>query len=69
MKNLRDSWGVYGAGVVVAWVIVLLLFRSVKGPGEFHTILPVFGGFVIGWSSATIKHFLIMRHQRGAGRV
>ncbi len=64
------TWRTYttysiGCGIVwaVLWVVVAL-----TGSSHSHAILLVFGGWVIGWTSATIARAVYPPPARGPGR-
>jgi threonine/homoserine/homoserine lactone efflux protein len=54
MRLRRHTYAAYAIGCAVVWAIVLLLVAIVDSRHTFHTVLTVFGGWVIGWTSATI---------------
>jgi hypothetical protein len=48
----------YSIGVGIVWAVILVMV-SVFGPAEKRqTIFVVFGGFAIGWVSATIARYV-----------
>lgn len=53
----RNFW-IYSAGLAVSWAIVFILVSSTRGGGGVHALLPVFGGFCIGWISTTIARYV-----------
>jgi hypothetical protein len=60
---MRRSYTTYSLGVAVVWAIVLavgaILDRHAKfSATTFDVLLLVFGGFAIGWVSATIARFV-----------
>ena len=54
MNALTRSYTTYSVAVGIVWALLLLLAPADKR----HTILLVFGGFVIGWLSATIARYV-----------
>ncbi len=57
MKKYRNYW-TYSTGCFVVWGIILAIV-AVQGKGDkTHTILLVFGGWVIAWVSGTIAGFV-----------
>ncbi len=57
MLRKRNYW-TYSAGLAIAWGVVLLLTRMIRGSEGEQTILLVFGGFCIGWVSTTIARYV-----------
>jgi hypothetical protein len=47
------SYTVYSIGCGVVWAVILII-AAAKGSSSLHNLLMVFGGFAIGWLSATI---------------
>lgn len=58
MKKYRRSYAVYSIGCAIVWVILLSILTASESTQRMHQILAVFGGFVIGWTSATIARFV-----------
>jgi hypothetical protein len=61
--GMRRSYTAYSFGVAVVWAIVLALGAIVDRHAKFSAttfdvLLLVFGGFAIGWVSATIARFV-----------
>jgi hypothetical protein len=52
-KNLR-TYTAYSVGCAVVWAVILAVVWAEAGEIKRHTIALVFGGWVIGWLSATI---------------
>ena len=53
------------------WAVILLLASLFASASKLHTILVVFGGFAIGWLSATIARYVYpppKKYQRDAGQ-
>ena len=57
MLRRRNYWS-YSAGCAIAWAVVLLLMRMIRGSEGLQTSLLVFGGFCIGWVSTTIARYV-----------
>lgn len=57
MHRYRSYW-VYSVGLLLAWAVVLLLTSRLRGGSVTHRVLPVFGGFCIGWVSTTIARYV-----------
>lgn len=54
MKARRGGYTSYAIGVGIVWAVILVLM-SLFGPADKRPdIFKVFGGFAIGWVSATI---------------
>ncbi|MGH9291960.1 MAG: hypothetical protein ACRDZ6_04160 [Acidimicrobiales bacterium] len=52
MRDRPGSYATYGIGCAIVWAVILL---AAKGKADkLRTIWPVFGGWWIGWTSATI---------------
>jgi membrane-associated phospholipid phosphatase len=54
------------------WAVILILTSLLASPSKAHTIFVVFGGFAIGWLSATIARYVYpppKRQRRGADEV
>ena len=58
VKRYRRSYTVYSIGCAVVWIIVLSILATTESPQRMNEVLSVFGGFVIGWTSATIARFV-----------
>lgn len=67
MRRFHTYW-FYSVGVAAAWALLLLLTSIIGGDAELKRILPVFGGFCIGWLSATIARFAYPPPRRWTGR-
>jgi hypothetical protein len=57
MLRFRNYW-TYSIGLVIAWAIVLILARMIRGSESMPTYLLVFFGFCIGWVSTTIARYV-----------
>lgn len=57
MHRYRNYW-VYSVGLLLAWAVALLLTSRLRGGSTMHSVLPVFGGFCIGWVSTTIARYV-----------
>jgi membrane-associated phospholipid phosphatase len=57
--NIRTrSYTTYSIAVGIVWAVILVVTSVAASAAKFHTILVVFGGFVIGWLSATIARYV-----------
>jgi len=68
--RLRTYWA-YSIGCAVVWAVLLLVVAAKGTTANVHTYLLVFGGFAIGWTSATIARYVNpppkVRAARGGG--
>ena len=58
MHARTGTYTLYSIAVGIVWAGLRLLASQLASPSKFHTILVVFGGFVIGWLSATIARYV-----------
>ena len=56
--HIGRSYTAYSVGVAVAWAVALALASVLAPTAKRNNILLVFGGFVIGWLSATIARYV-----------
>lgn len=54
----RRSYWTYSGGLLVAWAVVSAAIGALRGSEGVRSVLPVFGGFVIGWISTTIARYV-----------
>lgn len=54
MRDLRHSYTVYSIGCGIVWATVLAVLSALDEREKLRRILPVFGGWWLGWTSATI---------------
>jgi hypothetical protein len=57
MTKYRNYW-VYSIGCFVVWGVILAVMALQGKSGKTHTVLLVFGGWVIAWVSGTIARFV-----------
>jgi hypothetical protein len=57
MKKTGNYWA-YSIACFVVWGVILAVVASQGKSGKTHTILLVFGGWVIAWVSGTIARFV-----------
>jgi hypothetical protein len=57
MTKSRNYW-VYSIACFVVWGVLLAVVASQGKSGRTHTVLLVFGGWVIAWVSGTIARFV-----------
>ena len=65
MSKSYKSWMVYSAGIFIVWAVVLFVRWRLKGTPDLWDLLLVFGGFFMGWLSATIKFILVSKGKYG----
>lgn len=68
--NLK-GYTAYSIGCAVVWAAVLAVVSTEAKADKFHRILLVFGGWVIGWVSATIARYVYpppKSHRRRTGK-
>jgi hypothetical protein len=58
MDDRMRSYTTYSIAVGLVWVILLVLASAFASASKRHDIFVVFGGFVIGWVSATIARYV-----------
>jgi hypothetical protein len=58
MRARMRTYTAYSIGVGIVWAILLVLASVFASPSKRHAIFVVFGGFVIGWLSATIARYV-----------
>jgi|HubBroStandDraft_1064217.scaffolds.fasta_scaffold398031_2 hypothetical protein len=54
MRFSLRSYAAYSVLCFVVWAVLLAVVESVDKGGTRHTVLLVFAGWAIGWTSATI---------------
>ncbi len=57
MLRHRNYWS-YSVGLAIAWAVVLILTRTIRGSERAQTTRMVFFGFCIGWVSTTIARYV-----------
>ena len=58
MNARMRSYTAYSIAVGIVWAVLLLLVSLLASPDKRHTFFVVFGGFAIGWLSATIARYV-----------
>ena len=69
MNARMRTYTSYSIGVGIVWAVILVLTSLLASADKRHTIFLVFGGFVIGWLSATIARYVYpppKKYQQGA---
>jgi hypothetical protein len=57
MTKYRNYW-MYSIGCFVVWGVLLAVVAAQGKNDRTHTVLLVFGGWVIAWVSGTIARFV-----------
>jgi hypothetical protein len=63
MPRCRNYW-CYSAGTAIAWAVVLLLVRTIRGRESVQPFLLVVSGVCICWVSETIARYIYPPPQR-----
>lgn len=58
MTAPRQSYTAYSVGCAVVWAAILGVLTALGETEKRRTILPVFGGWWMGWTSATIARYV-----------
>ena len=58
MRRRSNSYTAYSIGCAAVWAVLLAVVAATAKTHTLHTILLVFGGWVIGWTSATIARYV-----------
>ncbi|MDA8076880.1 MAG: hypothetical protein M0Z40_17000 [Actinomycetota bacterium] len=58
MREHRQSYGSYSIGCAVVWAAILGVLAARGERKKLRKILPVFGGWCMGWTSATIARYV-----------
>jgi hypothetical protein len=54
LRKRRRTDTAYSIGCAIVWAVVLAVVWAQTGQATRHTFAVVFGGWVIGWLSATV---------------
>jgi hypothetical protein len=71
MNPRMRSYTTYSIAVGIVWAVLLLLTSLLDSASTRHNVFVVFGGFVIGWLSATIARYVYpppKKYRRDAGQ-
>jgi hypothetical protein len=71
MNPRTRSYTTYSIAVAIVWAVILVLASVLASASKRHDIFVVFGGFVIGWLSATIARYVYpppKKYRRDAGQ-
>lgn len=58
MRPRQQSYLTYSIGCAVVWAAILALLAVFGQEEKLRKIVPVFGGWWLGWTSATIARFV-----------
>ena len=58
MRKRRQSYTAYSIGCAVVWAAILGVLAAHGEREKLHKILPVFGSWWMGWTSATIARYV-----------
>ncbi len=71
MNPRTRSYTTYSIAVAIVWAVILVLASLFASATKRHDIFAVFGGFAIGWLSATIARYVYpppKKYRRDAGQ-
>lgn len=58
MRARQGSYTAYSLGCAIVWAVIMAVLIASRSREKFRTVLPVFGGWWIGWTSATIARYV-----------
>jgi hypothetical protein len=58
VSESKNSYTTYSIGCAVVWASILAVVAAAGRKEQLRKILPVFGGWWIGWTSATIARYV-----------
>ena len=58
MRLQRRSYTAYSIGCAIAWAAVLGILAARGEKEKLRRVLPVLGGWWLGWTSATIARYV-----------
>lgn len=67
MRRRFSTYTSYSIGCAVVWTVILAVISAKADNATRHTFLLVFGGWAIGWLSATIARAVYPPPKRHAG--
>jgi hypothetical protein len=67
MKRRFHSYTAYSVGCAIVWAAILAAVWSMADSVTTHTFVLIFGGWVIGWLSATIARAVYPAPRRYTG--
>jgi hypothetical protein len=57
-KMRKRPYWIFSIAIFMVWGIVFLVHWLVGSPPHPKTLLPIFLGYLIGWLTATIAHYM-----------
>lgn len=66
-RRFRKTYTGYSVACAVVWAVILAAVSSTAGGATRHTVVLVFGGWWIGWLSATIARAVYPPPKRRVG--
>jgi hypothetical protein len=67
MRRRFHSYTAYSVACAIVWAVILATVSSTADSVTTHTFVLVFGGWVIGWLSATIARAVYPAPRRQTG--
>jgi threonine/homoserine/homoserine lactone efflux protein len=58
VRRRRQSYTAYSIGCGIVWAAILGVLAALNQKEKLRRILPVFGGWWMGWTSATIARYV-----------
>jgi hypothetical protein len=58
MRHRLNTYAAYSIGCAVVWSVILAIAATAGKEETLHTLLLVFYGWVVGWTSATIARYV-----------
>lgn len=68
MRRRAASYTSYSIACAIVWAVILAVVSSATDDATRHKLVMVFGGWVIGWLSATIARAVYPPPKRHSGR-
>jgi hypothetical protein len=57
MRERLETYTAYSIGCAIVWALVLAILAAAGKKEKLRRILPVCGGWWLGWTSATIARY------------
>lgn len=57
MREQLESYTAYSVGCAIVWAAILAVLVATGKKDKLRTVLPVCGGWWMGWTSATIARY------------
>jgi hypothetical protein len=58
MRRRLNTYTAYSIGCAVVWAVILAVVATTDKTDTVHTVLLIFAGWAIGWTSATIARYV-----------